>query len=84
MRFEINRSLTGMGHEYYDSPPPAIRTRPPDELARRLFASDRIDGMNVHSNVITLDLKKGSDATGLRQIIEELFMYYRPGQLPTE
>ncbi|MCY4630878.1 MAG: hypothetical protein OXE75_08350 [bacterium] len=79
VRFEINRSLTGMGHEYYDVAPPATRTRPPDELARRLFASGRIDGMHINSNVITLDMSKGADTAGLRQVIEDLFIHYRPG-----
>lgn len=84
VRFEINRSLTGMGHEYYDGPPPATRIRPPDELARRLFASGRIDGMHINSNVITLDMSKGADTAGLRQIIEDLFIHYRPGvEVPT-
>ena len=79
VRFEINRSLTGMGHEYYDGPPPDTRTRPPDELARRLFASGRIDGMHINSNVITLDMSKGADTAGLQQVIEDLFIHYRPG-----
>ena len=79
VRFEINRSLTGMGHEYYDGPPPPNRTRPPDELARRLFAGGRIDGMHVNSNVITLDMSKGAGTAGLREVIEDLFIHYRPG-----
>ena len=79
VRFEINRSLTGMGHEYDDGPPPATRTRPPDELARRLFAGGRIDGIHINSNVITLDMSKGADTAGLRQVIEDLFIHYRPG-----
>ncbi|MCY3562163.1 MAG: hypothetical protein OXH20_13520 [bacterium] len=84
VRFEINRSLTGMGHEHYGGPPPATRTRPPDELARRLFASGRIDGMHINSNVITLDMSKGADTAGLRQVIEDLFIHYRPGvEVPT-
>ena len=87
VRFEINRSLTGMGHEYYDGPPPPYRVRPPDELARRLFAHGSIDGMHVNSNVITLDLSKGAGTAGLREVIEELFIHYRPGvtvQIPGE
>ena len=87
VRFEINRSLTGMGHEYYDGPPPPHRVRPPDELARRLFAHGSIDGMHVNSNVITLDLSKGAGTAGLREVIEDLFIHYRPGvtvQVPGE
>ena len=79
VRFEINRSLTGMGHEYYGAPPPPTSVRPPDELARRLFAHGAIDGMHVNSNVITLDMSKGADTLGLREIIEDLFIHYRPG-----
>ena len=79
VRFEINRSLTGMGHEHYDGPPPTTRDRPPDELARRLFAAGRIDGMHVNSNVITLDLAKGAGTAGLRDIIQDLFRHYGPG-----
>ena len=79
VRFEINRSLTGMGHEYYDTAPPPTRVRPPDELARRLFARGAIDGIHVNSNVITLDMSKGADTRGIRELIEDLFIHYRPG-----
>ena len=36
-RFEINRSLTGMGHEHYAPIDDVLGHRPVDELARRLF-----------------------------------------------
>jgi hypothetical protein len=79
VRFEINRSITGMGHEYYGSADAVVDDRPPDELARRLFARGDIDGVHVNSNVITIDLAKGGSTAGLRELIEELFIYYRPG-----
>ena len=44
-----------------------------------MFARGSIDGMHINSNVITLDLSKGADTAGLREVIEELFVYYRPG-----
>jgi hypothetical protein len=37
VRYEINRVLTGMGHEVYRSAPGPGSNRPPDVLARRLF-----------------------------------------------
>jgi hypothetical protein len=77
VRFEANRSLTGMGHERYRSRADAIGVRPPDELARRLFDSGAVDGVHVYSNVVTVDLTKGSTADGLREIVEELFLFYR-------
>lgn len=83
-RFEINRSITGMGHEHYRVDGEVTGDRPPDELARRLFDRGGIDGVHVNSNVITLDMAKGSDTAGLRQLIEDLFIYYRPGvEVPT-
>lgn len=79
VRFEINRSITGMGHERYLAGQDIIGTRPPDELARRLFARGGIDAVHVNSNVITLELTEGGDATGIGELIEELFLYYREG-----
>ena len=37
LRFEINRSLTGMGHERFRSLGDVVRDRPVDRLARRLL-----------------------------------------------
>src|SRR5438105_2305409 len=37
VRFDLNRSLTGMGHERYRADQEILGDRPPDELARRLF-----------------------------------------------
>ena len=82
VRFEANRSLTGMGHERYPSREEAVGIRPPDELARRLFDTGRVDGIHIYSNVITVDLKKGCTADGMRELVEELFIYYRPGVTP--
>ena len=78
-RFEINRSITGMGHEHYRVDEEVVGDRPPDELARRLFERGGVDAVHVNSNVITLDIAKGSDIAGIRELIEELFIYYGPG-----
>lgn len=79
VRFEINRSITGMGHERYEADQEITGDRPPDVLARRLFAHGGIDRIHMNSNVITIDLGKGGDVDGLRDVIEDLFIYYRPG-----
>ena len=43
VRYELNRALTGMGHEYFTSPAEASGPRPAAELARRLFATEQVD-----------------------------------------
>jgi len=77
--FELNRSLTGMGHERYHSAADAVRNRPVDELARRLFQVGGIQGVHVYSNIVTLDLVSGAHPDGLDDIIRDLFTYYREG-----
>lgn len=76
VRFEINRSLTGMGHERYQPADDIDGVRPVDELARRLFAHGGVAGVHVNSSVITVDLEKGHTADGLAEVIGNLFLYY--------
>ena len=85
MRFEINRPLTGMGHERYKAGQPIEGNRPPDELARRLFAHGGVEAVHIYDNMITVDLEKGATDDGLIDVIRELFLFYReprPGQEP--
>ena len=79
VRFEINRSITGMGFERYPSRASAVDVRPPDELARRLFDHGGVTAVTVISNMITVDLEAGASTAGMKELIEELFTYYRPG-----
>jgi hypothetical protein len=81
-RFEINRSLTGMGHERYVAGEEIIGDRPPDELARRLFAHQGVAAVHVYSNMITVELARGGSAEGLKDLIEGLYTYYREGVQP--
>ncbi len=81
VRYEINRVLTGMGHESYSGAPDAGSTRPPDELARRLFARGGIRSVHINGSIITIELAEtGTD--GIRSIIENLYTYYLPGVVP--
>jgi hypothetical protein len=76
LRFEINRSLTGMSHERYRSADDAVANRPVDELARRLFEHGGINAVHVNSNVITVELAGGSTGAGLDDVIARLFRFY--------
>jgi hypothetical protein len=76
VRFELNRSLTGMGHERYRSREEATGERIVDELARRLFDHGGVDAVHVYSNVVTLDLAEGASGEGLADVIHGLFVHY--------
>jgi hypothetical protein len=76
VRFEIDRTLTGMGHERYRVTDEITGHRPPDELARRLIATGKVDAVHIYSNEITIDLRKGYDDAGFKDIIENLFIHY--------
>ena len=82
VRFEINRSLSGMGHEHFASADDAWGNTPSDELARRMFATGQIAAVHVYGNMITVDLEKGHDSEGLADIVRDLYQYWKPGVEP--
>jgi len=81
-RFETNRVLTGMAHERYRAGNEVAGTRPPDELARRIFAIGSAEEVHIYGNVVTVVLARGHGPDGLREIIEGLYTYYREGVTP--
>jgi hypothetical protein len=76
VRFDLNRSLTGMGHERYRADQEIFGDRPPDELARRLFAHGGVEAVHIYSNVVTVDLASGATSEGLGDILHSLFVHY--------
>jgi len=76
VRFDLNRSLTGMGHERYRAGQEILGDRPPDELARRLFAHGGVEAVHIYSNVVTVDLVPGAAREGLADILHGLFVHY--------
>jgi len=79
VRFETNRALTGMGHESYRSLEDVKANRPPDRIAKALFEHGGVSAVHVNANVITVHLDRADGAEGLKQVIEELYIYYREG-----
>lgn len=79
VRYELNRVLTGTGHERYRPGDVIVGDRPPDVLARRLLERGGIDGVHINGSVVTVDVTKGHDTEGIKEIIEDLYTYYRPG-----
>jgi hypothetical protein len=80
LRFEINRSITGMDHERYSIEQEILGKRPPDELAKALFNLGGIEKIHMNSNVITIDQAKGQiSPADIAKTITEMFTYYLPG-----
>ena len=82
VRFETNRSFTGMGHEHFGTLADITGHRATDELARRLLDTGKVDGVHIYMNMITVDVKKGFEPDGLREVIEGLYTYWQPGMVP--
>lgn len=86
-RFEINRSLTGMGHERYASVDDILADRPVDELARRLFDSGGVTQVHANGSMITVHLADGWIGEQLLDVIRGLYIFYPPttaGEGPAE
>ena len=79
VRFELNRSLSGMGHERFESVVEAIGSKPSASLARQLFATGKVDSVHVYGNIVTVDVAKGYDSGGLADIVREMYRYWKPG-----
>ena len=83
VRFDLNRSLTGMGHERYRSAADAVGDRPPDVLARLLFEQGGVQSVHVYSNEVTVELAPDATDAGFAELIHDLFIHYRPGVTPS-
>jgi hypothetical protein len=82
--FELNRSLTGMETSRYTAAEAVTGPKPPDELARRLFALG-VSAVTIYSSVVTV-VAPADEWSTLQPKVEEtianLFIYYREGELP--
>ena len=83
LRFEINRPLSGMGHERYVAGTTIEGNRPVDELARRLVDHGGVDAVHIYDNIVSVDLSGGATGDGLIDVIRDLFLFYR-GDQPVE
>lgn len=82
IRFETNRSLTGMGHERFTSVAEAKGTRPAAVVARRLLESGQVAWVHVFGNIVTVQLASGASQSGLDAIVRDLYQYWKPGMTP--
>jgi Scaffold protein Nfu/NifU N terminal len=84
MHFELNRSLTGMQTHRYQAAEHISGTKPPDELARRLFTLG-VSAVTIYSSVVTVVAPAeqwGTLQPKVEEMITNLFIHYRDGQPP--
>ena len=79
IRFEANRTLTGMGHEVFRSLDDAIGPRPAAMLARTLLSSGKVTAVHMYSNMITVDLANPTDSSGIGDMVRDMYQYWKPG-----
>ena len=82
--FELNRSLTGMQTDRYKAGQEISGTKPPDELARRLFDLG-VSAVTIYSSVVTVVAPAEQWSSLEAQVTDtiiNLFIFYRDGQLP--
>lgn len=82
VRFELNRTLSGQGHERFISVDDADGDRPSAVLARRLLGTGQVDSVHIYANIVTIDVSKGADDAGLDEVIAEMYRYWLPGVEP--
>lgn len=84
LRFETNRSLTGMGHERFTSVLDAIGPRPAAVIARQLLATGKVDSVYIYGNIVSVDISKGGNGDGLSDLVRNMYQYWKPGmEMPT-
>ena len=82
VRFEVNRPLTGMGHERYASLEDCVGERPPDVLARRLFEHGGVSAVHIYGNQVTVELEPFGTSEGMIEIVRGLLTHYVEGVAP--
>ena len=84
VRFELNRSLTGMGHERYEVGEEILGDRPPDVLARRIFEAGDVESVHIYGSMVTVALAS-TDPADLDTVLRGLYTYYVPGvEIPSD
>jgi hypothetical protein len=79
VRFETNRVLSGTGHLAYRAGEPVVGRKWADELARRLLEHGGVASVHMNASMVTVQLESGASGEGIRDLIETMFIYYRPG-----
>ena len=83
MEDRVRREGDAQKAAHYASAADATGDRPPDVMARRLFAHDGVKTVHVFANEVTVELFPWKTTDGLKEAIEGLHTHYLPGVLPS-
>lgn len=84
VRFELNRSLTGMGHVRYEVGDEIVADDPASVLAQRLFDAGGVESVHVYASMVTVTLAS-TEIGDLESVIRGLYTYYLPGvEIPSD
>ncbi|MDE0268399.1 MAG: hypothetical protein OXI96_05095 [Acidimicrobiaceae bacterium] len=85
VRFELNRTITGMGHEYYVKDDEITGDRASDRLAGRLLDTGKLRTVHIYGSVVTAELVDAQTASlnddteqALKEAISSLYTHYLP------
>ena len=82
VRFELNRSLSGMGHERFSVDARRVRSTRRRRWPASCSRTGKVAGVHVYGNMVTVDIEKGYDSAGLADIVREMYRYWKPGVEP--
>ncbi len=84
LRFETNRTFTGMGHESYKRGDEIYTDRPPDLIARAMFETGDVEEVHLYAQAVTMKVAANADVPRIKKILEDIHIYYLPGvEVPT-
>ena len=84
VRFELNRSLTGMGHARFEAGQEITADDPAAELARRLLDQGGVAAVHIYGSMVTVHLSS-TEPGDLASVIGGLYTYYLPGvEIPSD
>ncbi|MGH1503653.1 MAG: hypothetical protein ACRBI6_08870 [Acidimicrobiales bacterium] len=85
VRFETNRTFTGMGHERYELGQEITGDRPVDDIGRVLLETGHAQSVHVYAQTITVHMAPGASTAELKEALESVALHYKPGvAVPTE
>ncbi len=84
IRFELNRSLTGMGHARFEAGQEITADDPAAKLAGRILDQGGVAAVHIYGSMVTVHLS-AIEPADLADVVGGLYTYYLPGvEIPSD